>query len=92
MCKLRLREQGSGGARVIQEVGSGIPNPGLLQEVMSFPNHVRVMGRVRRCKMIVLFANLLPKPLVNLNHSTKVLLLKDFTSVILEIKINGSNI
>ena len=40
----------------------------------------------------MLFASLLAKPSINLNHSTKVWHMKYFTSVILEIKINGRNV
>lgn len=57
MCELRIRET-QPWAQVAQEVGDESPSP--LKGVILFPTHVRVTRRVRRFKITVLLACLLP--------------------------------
>lgn len=58
MCELGIRETQPWG-QVAQEVGDESPSP--QQGVILFPTRVRVTKRVRRFKIIVLLARLLPR-------------------------------
>lgn len=75
MYKLRIRETRPW-HQVTQEVGDESPSP--LQGVILFPTLPLSTRRVRRFKITVLLACLLPS-LLNLTCGTKVLFVEDFS-------------